>query len=559
MKNFYSFLLVLLAITITPAVHGQSATISSTKYNRASVSFIMLSCPDFEWNDKTIENFLNLDFSNKYDYNPLSIQALDRGEPMGTGDWKDVAQSVEQKLNERNIANEILAHWFQRQANGTLSSDLILERGSYDAKADEKGIAQTLYTNDDILQEQGYELINRSFIVVYDLLSVTPNFTSTGLSYIGSVNIHLYRINYDKDMEARLKAIWLDDNNIATLSSSEVDERRTAFENLPAKIEYITSISADVLPDNSQLMAQGLLAVGNALSGTSKTSTDYKNQYTGDGIAEYAYFIDRMHMVALTQLEKTRQEFTVLTPLTSAHPIEAKIGTKEGLRRGRRYEVIEYTPEGEKRMAYIRASKVAHNTKNANLTSDFGRVSGLSRLEKGMSIKESHDSRLTIFGEFALNPILAESLYDGEDGVFGKMMNINCLGIKIGLEQENFNIRSFTGSLLFDLSYLGADGWGIFEARIGYGFGINLFTPFIKLQPYGMFGFGYDSSLGTSETSDGKSSFLNQLSASYGAKLVFNVAYPHQVYLRWENYIPLNGNPNGVTVAVTSIGYRYTF
>lgn len=104
----------------------------------------------------------------------------------------------------------------------------------------------------------------------------------------------------------------------------------------------------------------------------------------------------------ISKLQRTFEDFRVKTPLLSGDPIKAKIGLKEGLEKGDKFEVLEQVLDEDGRTSYKRIGTIkvdkkhiwdntfmAEEAENAEQTEDFTLFKGNSnKYASGMLIRQ---------------------------------------------------------------------------------------------------------------------------------------------------------------------------
>ena len=83
-----------------------------------------------------------------------------------TTETKYMPNMIEKYLNANNVAKDMVAKWFGRDANGAFKMDLISSRGSYDASALEVNKAKASARGMASIADAGEELIGNTFVVV---------------------------------------------------------------------------------------------------------------------------------------------------------------------------------------------------------------------------------------------------------------------------------------------------------------------------------------------------------------------------------------------------------
>ena len=82
-------------------------------------------------------------------------------------DLKGADKTIEKYFSENRVANKLVAKWFNMDENGVMNFDLVAERGQYDATAMDVKKASTMSKSVATqLQDAGIELIDKSFVII---------------------------------------------------------------------------------------------------------------------------------------------------------------------------------------------------------------------------------------------------------------------------------------------------------------------------------------------------------------------------------------------------------
>lgn len=337
----------------------------NVKYRRSSLYTLMVYDPIIKFN-KTIKNtFGNLDVPQKFnDHNvgPYSILSI--------SNIKQQESQINSFLTRNNIAKKMVAKWFNRDLEGKFNMNLIAERGLYDASAIDQAIASNMARGNAILADAGEELINKTFIVVNDFkfidkaekgkfltdalneaarqqakdgeigTSLVTGALSFGVSagakgYIIRSTSYLYQLEWNDEIQANFyHNYWTDKNNFDPAKVAAFNQTNDY------KLKFIGSQSA--------------LADVQSSIFTDKTDEDLIKIATEKAIDK-----------AIAKLERKFEAFRTKTPLVSTDPLAAKIGTKEGLEGGDKFEVLEMKQDPETgKTTYKRVGVIKVDGKN---------------------------------------------------------------------------------------------------------------------------------------------------------------------------------------------------
>ncbi|WP_303316916.1 hypothetical protein Q4Q34_08925 [Flavivirga abyssicola] len=281
-------------------------------------------------------------------------------------------------LNTNNIAKTMVAKWFNRSESGGFNMDLIAERGYYNASDLDVKIANNSERGSALLADAGEALIKSTFVIVNDfkytnkeevakkaksILASVSNAASSygnsdvalladataqgaetfGKGYVIKTRAHLYKLIWNEETASIFyNDFWNEDGNIDM-------EKKKAFDETDIfKLEYI----------------------GTETSWADIQSTSLSKK-TNEELISNATIKAIDHVIA--KLQRKYEVFRTKTPLISSEPLAAKIGLKEGLEKGDKYEVLEQMLDKNgvtvfKRLGVIKVEKdlIWDNRHNAN-------------------------------------------------------------------------------------------------------------------------------------------------------------------------------------------------
>ncbi|RYU91466.1 hypothetical protein EWM62_05875 [Mucilaginibacter terrigena] len=346
------------------------------KYRRSSLHLILLESEDFPRKDVVIKAYHEAPFPDKYNNHAIPVTgvdpsgyALSESEKVTAGtrktgmaafganmlstatagivdkDAADMPTITNKIVKDKKIANLLVAKWFNRQPDGSFDMKLVGERGSYDATEMQANIAKGSARGTASLSDAGEELIGNTFVVLTKLKFVSNEPIAAAIREVAKLKanslpamfqpaaLKLLDIAYNKAKEGysvwttsylyRLK--WNDSTaavfyNDLWMEKGNIDaKRKEAFDKTDLfQMEYIGS------EKSSSLVTFSL-----------------KQTRTEDQIVELATVRNVEHVFA--KLQKTYEVFKPKTPIYSGEPVTAKIGMKEGLEGGEKFEVLEQT------------------------------------------------------------------------------------------------------------------------------------------------------------------------------------------------------------------------
>lgn len=347
----------------------ENAEAKDLKYRRSSLYTLMINDPDREFANVIYDAFGNAVIPSKFNDHNIGPYLID-----GSGGVKKEnkqADHITEYLVNNKVANSLIAKWFNRDTEGKFNMDLIAERGMYDASALDAHIAGQSERGTAMLADAGEELIEKTFVIVndykytnkeeiaaktnkglgilkdvaavagYDVSAATDlaaaGATIAGKGYVVKTTSYLYQLVWDEEASATFYySYWIDVNNYD-----------------PAKVEAFNNAN------NFKLKL-----VGYQSAWADVQSSIFSNKENDDLIKMATI---KATDKAMAKLAVKYEEFRTKTPLFSTEPLAAKIGTKEGLEKGDKFEVLEQvlTEEGKteyKRKGIIKVDQVWDNS-----------------------------------------------------------------------------------------------------------------------------------------------------------------------------------------------------
>ncbi|QEC71219.1 hypothetical protein FSB73_05530 [Arachidicoccus ginsenosidivorans] len=270
---------------------------------------------------------------------------------------------IEWYLNDSNFAKKIVAKWFNRSAKGGFNMNLVADRGAYNASDIDVKVAKKSERGLALVRDAGEQLIQNTFVIVNDfkftnkeevakkakgLLSLASSVASyagnsslslasegaslgvgvVGKGYVIKTNAYLFKLVWNQEVaNAFYNEMWTDDAHLDPVKVA-------AFENTDLfKLEYIGLETAWADLQSTAFTKKTDSAL---ISIATKKATD----------------------AVIAKLQRKYEVFRTKTPLLSGWPISAKIGLKEGLEGGDKYEVLEQIQDENGRTQYKRVGVV---------------------------------------------------------------------------------------------------------------------------------------------------------------------------------------------------------
>lgn len=357
MRNFLLLLLCLSCLTVSS---------QDVKYRRSSLYSILIRHQELEFGKDIDTVFRKIPLPEKFDDHNLKIRAINLGiqKKNDKSEEENIKASIDAFNKKNNVAKRLVAKWFNRKSkknqDGTFDTDLIVERGLYDASYFDVQLADMSVRGQSLLADAGEELIGNTYVMFSDIRYVDKEETAAAvgavMALVGgilssatggltgslisagsnlavdisdaisgfkvSITSYLYRLVWNEEIANTFY-------NEYYISSPD-EEKRKAFDKLNDlfSLEYVGSHK---IVTNKTTMA-GVVNKHDMIRKVCERAID-KN---------------------IAQLQRKYEEFRVKTPLYSVEPLTAKIGLKEDIDADTRFEVLERCEDNDGRTLYRR-------------------------------------------------------------------------------------------------------------------------------------------------------------------------------------------------------------
>lgn len=321
-------------------------TILQEHYHRNSLYSVVLKHADERqlYSKEIVEAFTQIPIPPEYNNHNLKFKVLPAPilQKMSKGELESAYKDkIWHLLNQNKIGGRLVAKWFNRDSRtGAFNMDLVKERGLYDANFTDIALAMNSIRGKAQLADAGEKLISHTYVLVNDIRYVDDEleknlrglFGTTLPSMIPIVGVfalgnlsktidmqgfkvfvtsYLFRLDWNDELEGEFyNNLWMDNNSL-------IPERREEFDRWMGKCKL------------------------NYLGYT----TVFSGEMTYVGVSgEKDMFVKlctRTIDKAISDLQKSFDDFKVFTPLVSTSPLSAYIGVKDGVKENSEYEVLE--------------------------------------------------------------------------------------------------------------------------------------------------------------------------------------------------------------------------
>ena len=448
------------AIGVSAQTAAQVSKLIDANYNRNSLSLIYLLKGDSY--DDSIENMaLRQTVGEKFDANTIAVKTL-RAEVGRDKIASD--EEVAALLAKKQVGKRIVAFVFNRRKSGMMDDELLKSRGVYNAKAQDIADAGSTQVGMYAIQASGGKLLRQSYVTVFDYaVEYVPAKHTKDEKQDEAWKVHSVAYAFKVDISDDVLADFYEKCWIYSDDSDEVKAaKKAAWDNYTFALKRVAGAV-----HTTTVNAQNKVA--------SAMSSSYSN--------------------LMESLEKSIADWQVKATICDVNPLRSKIGTKEGIRNGDRYQVWGYVADEQgrissKKTGYVRATKIANTAgKTAAQKADpseFYQVGGYGRVEDGQVLQQSRDARLSVY------PYYKYSLSHMTDFNVGLdyLLSINTAGM---CQYLFLNFGFDFGSLgVFNkpdyASPYALDGKPITDfffvnVSFGYGFGLHV-SRYVEFTPY---------------------------------------------------------------------------
>jgi hypothetical protein len=359
-----------------------------TKFYRPSLSNVYIFRGSTE-NQKIIKRISQIPLLSRFDDHSLSNNFIDQNNN------NQINKSDLKTFLITKYSKQIIAKWFSQDQNGNMSDKLINQRGEFSAT--DKDVNESIGTEIERIQQIGYDLINKTYLIVFDVTSVksmnevynekdAKRKKAAALLNTTYTPVERSEEGYEIDYSARVfKLLWNDSISSLFYSKNFLDfkttenrsEIRKSFENSSYPLQYIDEVT-------------GFLS---STQSNKNESYVFNKRKSLDELLNDAAL--KIHDEVFYKFSKKIDDFRVKVALKSDYPTLAKIGSKEGIYMGQKFNV--YFKKGDeikRKKGVVRVKRIVNNNIVADgqmPSSRFFQVGG--RKIKGYYFLESKEDR----------------------------------------------------------------------------------------------------------------------------------------------------------------------
>lgn len=358
-------IIIIFCVCFSFSGYSQNDT-KTAEYRRSSLYTLMVSDSTRNFSELIEDTFINSKIPEKFNNHIVSERRVPKlyDNTLSKAELKEAQKNaITDYLSTHDIAKAMVAKWFNRSEQGGFNMDLISERGFYNATDLDVKIAKNSERGTAMLADAGEELIKNTFVIVNNfkytdkeevaqkakglLSSISSVATLAGADdlalasdavgegaeifgkgYVIKTDAHLYRLKWNDEIASIFyNDYWTEDGQID-------EERVKAFdESNVFELEYI----------------------GTQMAWADLQSTSFTKK-TDEELITIATI--KASDAVTAKLQREYEVFRTKTPLLSTDPLSAKIGLKEGLEKGDKYEVLEQILNKEGKTEYKRVGVI---------------------------------------------------------------------------------------------------------------------------------------------------------------------------------------------------------
>lgn len=362
--------------------------INDKKFDPASMKLTVEDYRSAGFYNDTLRTFKDFMLALKKPFNAVRYVAADSSAAVLEPSDKELLQIYLGKyIKEKGLAKQIAATWFNRKADGSMDWSVIQERGKYSASAEKSDQAESAALQVDYLMD--WDLLTNTYTIFHKMefyenepvarlirdiakveamkkLAGKPEilitktmegidkiYETTKEGYTVKCNAFLYQLDWNEEVATKAKKY---------LFSNTVDSK-TAWD------------TADIFK---------MIFVGKI---TSASIVTFK---IGEKRTE-AQIIDlqikRTMDNALAKLQKEYVQFRPVSPISSIEPLTARIGMKEGVEPGQKFEILEVEFNNLGMPVYVQKEKITVDKKTPVWDNRQGSDQEQVTDESGASVK----------------------------------------------------------------------------------------------------------------------------------------------------------------------------
>lgn len=335
------------------------------RYQRASLTQMMIEHPMYVFNDEIVAAFKEIQTGHRFNNHDLGVKSV----KFATQEFTDQVPYINSFIRKSRIGSRAVAKWFCWNKNtGAFSTDLIKQRGVYNANSFDREMARLMVRGSSILEDAGENLLPHTYLIMHDICfkgnysNRAADFDRAGQKVAFEVQVTSYIYSLDWNIDV------LDEFYGRFYSAGD----RDFIKNSEYTYTFRSKVSTSYGESSTRLSQRQLIK----------------------------QVVARTLDMNIAKLQTQYAPFRIRVPLRATSPIIADIGLKEGITPDSRFEILEAEIDSDGIAHYTRAGvvrpiagKIADNRyselpeQSAESYTEFEIISG-SDFYEGMLLRE---------------------------------------------------------------------------------------------------------------------------------------------------------------------------
>lgn len=368
----FGFCLFFVLLTAFPVQAQRLADDAETQYRRSSLYSFLIAHPQAKYASQIDYVYLGLPTPDKYEDHNLNVRRVEALSGRAVQPYEITAF-----LQGNQVARRLVAKWFNRDADGVFSVDLVADRGNYNASEMDVVEARMTKRGLAMLSDAGEELIGNTFVTVNDIVYIDKEqraqLASAILQIVAQAALVATAAADDDDTEAIAGAIAgsaalgsiIADNLAGFKVKVTTHLYQLVWNDSIANLFYSDYWVDENTPEAERLQRKALFEQSDLF--TLKYLGKYKvksEKTVMKGVHSNEDIIRKVCARAMDRnivgLQKKFEAFKVKTPVIAVENgrVVAKVGKKEGLKPSTKFEVLQPVEREDGRMVYRRVGVV---------------------------------------------------------------------------------------------------------------------------------------------------------------------------------------------------------
>lgn len=333
------------------------------EYRRSSIYTILINHEEQKFATEIKNAFVSLPVPDKYNDHNLSVKVLTMSGKLKDAKSDDENEEITEFLNNNKVASRLVGKWFNRDIfTGECNSDLVKERGLYDANTYDVIMAEKSARSMALLHDSAEDLIGNTFVLVNDIRYVDKE--KTGKAIGGALRI----LGALASIASGVDVTDLTDNlgsMMETLKGFKVKVNTFLYQLVwdeEIMMDFYITMYSEV-PDNEKAK------VFENRRGDFKLKYVGKVESKGGDVSFMGVNLDEpINMVRkacqraldenIADLQQEFEAFRTNSPLISVEPLKAYVGLKENVTPESRFEVLQAMEDETGKRTYKRVGIV---------------------------------------------------------------------------------------------------------------------------------------------------------------------------------------------------------